>query len=248
MSRGDAIRPDRAAPPAFLAYQVADPPAGSGAREPRLVAVLFGLLGLSAAAVLAAPASARACVPAPAPPEPAPVTAATPPPTPPATGCATPRPTPPSTGGRQGTLPLLAADPGQPMAAAARSRLTGSKVTMTGLRLEGIVDLPTTGGTVKVLKFSMAEAVADDPLLRAPGPVRYSAGRLTLRGEVTLYATQFVGRLLGIEIRLTPDRPLPDVIPTASADSITFTDVAVDLAFLAGDLVTARPQLRLTLG
>ena len=37
---------------------------------------------------------------------------------------------------------------------------------MTGLRFEGIVDLPTADGTLKVLKFSMAEAVTDDFMLR----------------------------------------------------------------------------------
>ncbi|MGI5524486.1 DUF6114 domain-containing protein [Micromonospora sp. CA-259024] len=149
-------------------------------------------------------------------------------------------------------LPRIAADPDLPRVARTPSKLTGSSVRMTGLRFEGIIDLHTDKGDLTVLKFSMREAVTDDFLLRADGPAgrnqRYATDRLTVTGDVAFYATRFVGRLLGIKITLTPDLPLPDGIPVTSPIPITFTDPAIDLAYVTSDTLTARPALALTLG
>ncbi|MEU8299097.1 DUF6114 domain-containing protein [Micromonospora sp. NPDC048909] len=149
-------------------------------------------------------------------------------------------------------LPRIAADPGQPQVARKPSKLTGSSLTMTGLRFEGITDLPTDGGSLKVLKFSMRKAVTDDFLLRADGPQglnqRYATDRLTVQGDVAFYTTRFVGRLLGIKITLTPDLPFPDGIPVTSPIPVTFTDPAIDLAFVTTDTLTARPALALSIG
>ncbi|MFG1869933.1 DUF6114 domain-containing protein [Micromonospora arborensis] len=149
-------------------------------------------------------------------------------------------------------LPRIAADPGLPMVAQTPSKLTGSSVRMTELRFEGITDLSTVKGTLKVLKFSMREAVTDDFLLRADGPEgrnqRYATDRLTVSGHVAFYATRFVGGLLGIKITLTPDLPLPQGVPVTSPIPITFTDPVIDLAFVTSDTLTARPALALTLG
>ncbi|MFI6783959.1 DUF6114 domain-containing protein [Micromonospora sp. NPDC050276] len=191
------------------------------------------------------------------------------------TGTATPRPgpidCPPQIPGKPGTgqpgttppgqpgavqpgkpLPRIAADPTLPTVAQTPSKLTGSSVRMTGLRFEGITDLHTVKGDLKVLKFSMREAVTADFLLRADGPEgrnqRYATDQLTVRGDVAFYATRFVGRLLGIKITLTPDLPLPDGIPVTSPIPITFTDPAIDLAYVTSDTLTARPALALTLG
>ena len=148
-------------------------------------------------------------------------------------------------------LPRIAADPALPTVAQTPSKLTGSSVRMTGLRFEGITDLHTVKGDLKVLKFSMREAVTADFLLRADGPEgrnqRYATDQLTVRGDVAFYATRFVGRLLGIKITLTPDLPLPDGIPVTSPIPITFTDPAIDLAYVTSDTLTARPALALTL-
>ncbi|RZU72226.1 hypothetical protein EV384_0575 [Micromonospora kangleipakensis] len=148
-------------------------------------------------------------------------------------------------------MPKIAPEPGQPKVARQPSKLTGSKVTMTGLRFEGIVDLPTSDGTLKALKFSMAKAVTDDFKLVADGPAgrnqQYVTDRLTVQGDVAFYATRFVGRLLGIKITLTPDLPFPDGIPVTSPIPITFTDPVVDLAFVDCDTLTARPALALSL-
>ncbi|MBQ1022220.1 hypothetical protein KBX71_30695 [Micromonospora sp. D93] len=149
-------------------------------------------------------------------------------------------------------LPRIAADPALPTVAQTPSKLTGSSVRMTGLRFDGVTDLHTVAGDLKVLKFSMREAVTADFLLRADGPAgrnqRYATNQLTVRGDVAFYATRFVGRLLGIKITLTPDLPLPDGIPVTSPIPITFTDPAIDLAYVTSDTLTARPALALTLG
>ncbi|MGC4791444.1 DUF6114 domain-containing protein [Micromonospora sp. DT178] len=148
-------------------------------------------------------------------------------------------------------LPSIAADPGQPMVAAVPSKLTGSEVTMVGLRFEGIVDLPTADGSLKALKFTMDSAVTEDFLLRAPAPagrtMRFATDRLTVQGNVAFYATRFVGRLLGVKITLTPDLPFPDGLPITSPVPITFTEPAMELAFVTSDTLTARPALELTL-
>ncbi|MET8092531.1 DUF6114 domain-containing protein [Micromonospora sp. NPDC005220] len=149
-------------------------------------------------------------------------------------------------------LPRIAADPNLPTVAQTPSKLTGSSVKMTQLRFEGITDLHTVKGDLRVLKFSMREAVTDDFLLRADGPEgrnqRYATDRLTVTGDVAFYATRFVGKLLGIKITLTPDLPLPDGIPVTLPFSVTFTDPVIDLAYVTSNTLTARPALALTLG
>ncbi|MEV5822901.1 DUF6114 domain-containing protein [Micromonospora haikouensis] len=169
----------------------------------------------------------------------------------PGDGCATPEPTEPAEVEPGEPLPRIAPEPGQPRVAAKPSKLTGSKVTMTGLRFEGIVDLPTGDGTLKALKFSMAKSVTDDFQLLADGPggrsQRYVTDRLTVQGDVAFYATRFVGRLLGIKITLTPDLPFPDGIPITSPIPITFTDPVIDLAYVQCDVLTGKPALKLDL-
>ncbi|MEU1237739.1 DUF6114 domain-containing protein [Micromonospora aurantiaca] len=149
-------------------------------------------------------------------------------------------------------LPRIAADPSLPKVGQTPSKLTGSKVTMTGLRFEGITDLQTEQGALKVLKFSMKEAVTDDFLLVADGPrgrtQRYATDRLTVRDDVAFYCTRFVGKLAGIKLTLTPDLPFPDGLPVTLPIPVTFTDPVIDLAYVTSNTLTGRPTLRLTLG
>ncbi|GIJ30396.1 hypothetical protein Vqi01_55580 [Micromonospora qiuiae] len=172
-------------------------------------------------------------------------------PAPPSRPCPAPNPDDETPTEHGQPLPRIAAEPGQPLVAVTPSKLTGSKVTMTALRFDGIVDLPTSEGTLRTLKFRMEHAVTDDFLLRSPGPsgqtLRFVTDRLTVRGDVSFYATRFVGRLLGIKITLTPDLPLPDGIPITSPIPITFTEPVMDLAFVTSDTLTARPTLRVDL-
>ncbi|WP_422733754.1 hypothetical protein ACN26Y_27460 [Micromonospora sp. WMMD558] len=220
-----------------------------GLHRQRILAALFGLLG--SAGLLAAPGPASACAPA------APMRAAqtgvgpSPLPAPPGTGCASPPPGRPGDGARHRRLPVVAADPDQPPVAATASTLTASAVTMTGLRIEGIVQLPTADGTRTALKFSMDAAVADDVLLRSPGPrghtMRLTADHMALRGNVAVYATRFVGRLSGATITLGPDLPLPAGIPDSPPGPVTFTEPAIELVYLRTDTLTAHPKLTLAL-
>ncbi|MEU5723704.1 DUF6114 domain-containing protein [Micromonospora sp. NPDC047738] len=165
--------------------------------------------------------------------------------------CASPAPTKPKPVETGKLMPRIAAEPGQPRVAAKPSKLTGSQVTMTGLRFEGIVDLPTHDGTLKALKFTMDKGVTDDFVLQADGPsgktLRYVTDRLTVEGDVAFYATRFSGRLLGIRVTLTPDLPLPDGLPITSPVPITFTDPVIDLAFVDSNVLTAKPTLKLDL-
>ncbi|MBM0256547.1 hypothetical protein [Micromonospora sp. 4G55] len=162
--------------------------------------------------------------------------------------CAQPEPTPTAPGAGR-TLPRIPAEPGQPRVAESPVHLTGSTMTMTGLRIEGIVELPTAGGTLRALKFSMDRVMTDDARLRSPGPagrtLRVATDQLTLAGEVAVYATRFVGRILDVTITLSPDLPLPPGIATTSPGPVTFSGVAVDLAFLESHSLTARPALKL---
>ncbi|MEV4491781.1 DUF6114 domain-containing protein [Micromonospora coxensis] len=182
-----------------------------------------------------------------------PTARATPEPTPTRRGsstCAPAKPARPDTVEPGKLMPRIAPEPGQPKVAERPSKLTGSKVTMTGLRFEGIVDLPTANGTLKALKFSMAKAVTDDFKLVADGPAgrrqQYVTDRLTVQGDVAFYAARFSGKLLGIRITLTPDLPFPDGLPITSPIPISFTDPEIDLAFVDSDTLTARPDLRLS--
>ncbi|MEU4790468.1 DUF6114 domain-containing protein [Micromonospora tulbaghiae] len=148
-------------------------------------------------------------------------------------------------------LPRIAADPSLPKVGQQPSKLTGSKVAMTGLRFEGITDLQTEQGALKVLKFSMKEAVTDDFLLVADGPrgrtQRYVTPQLVVRDDVAFYCTRFVGKLAGIKLTLTPDLPFPDGLPVTLPFKVTFTDPVIDLAYVTSDTLTGEP-LRLTLG
>ncbi|MCW3842771.1 DUF6114 domain-containing protein [Micromonospora yasonensis] len=165
--------------------------------------------------------------------------------------CAGPRPTRPKPVEAGKPLPRIAAEPDQPIVADPPAELTGSKLTMTGLRFEGIVELPTRDGTLKCLKFTMDKAVTDDFTLLASGPAgkhqRYRTDRLTVEGDVAFYATRFVGYLLGVKITLAPDLPFPDGLPITSPLPITFTDPEIRLAYENSKTLTATPKLTLDL-
>ncbi|XTZ15023.1 DUF6114 domain-containing protein [Micromonospora echinospora] len=153
-------------------------------------------------------------------------------------------------------LPRIDADPQTPTVGTP-SKLTGSKVVMTGIRFEGVVDLRTTDGALRALKFSMRRAVTDDFALQSAGtagtPLRYVTDQLTVDGDVAFYATRFTGRLalLGgpglVTVTLTPDLPFPDGIPI-TAPQLVFQDPVIDLAFVDCDVLTTGDEpLRLTL-
>ncbi|MEV4657177.1 hypothetical protein [Micromonospora sp. NPDC049301] len=202
--------------------------------------IVTALLGISAAVALAAPDPARASGPTPT----------LDGPTCPTIDC-TPGPTRTPTGSAEARKPLpqISPEPGQPVVAATPAHWTGSRVTLTGLRIEGIVKLPTADGTVTTLKFKLDRAVSDDLLLEAPAPagrtLHLRTSELTLDGNVAFYATRLAGKLLDNKITLTPDLPLPGSIPLASAAPITVTEPAIDMVFVHSDTLTARSTLKL---
>ena len=135
------------------------------------------------------------------------------------------------------------------------SRFTGSKVTMTELRLAGIMELPTAGGgTLRALKFSMSRR--GHRRLHPAGPGKphrqllFKTKALTVDGDVSFYATRFTGRipLLGIKVTLTPDLPIPpEGIPITAPFDVVFDDPDIQLAFVDCNTLTAKPKLDLTL-
>ncbi|HEX6969501.1 MAG TPA: DUF6114 domain-containing protein [Micromonosporaceae bacterium] len=149
------------------------------------------------------------------------------------------KPTPPA------EIPILRATAGQPRVAKTPSELTGSSVTMTNLRYDGLVDLPTADGTTRVLQFSMSSATTRDFRLRVPGrneTMDIVSDTLTISGNVKFYASRFSGRLplLG-RIAMTPEQPaLPEGF-TLPLVPITFSDVQIGLVFVDCDKLTAKP-------
>ncbi|MFI5839371.1 DUF6114 domain-containing protein [Catenuloplanes sp. NPDC051500] len=128
---------------------------------------------------------------------------------------------------------------GVPPVAMRPSLLTGTKVEMWNLGIDGIVDMPRAdGSTIKALQFSMTKAYTHDFRLDTPRHQELSpitSSRLGVEGDVKFYATRFTGTLLGLTITLTPESPLPpDGIPIA-VPYIAFGDPSMDLL-----LATAR--------
>ncbi len=160
----------------------------------------------------------------------------------PATRCADPSATPSAEPSAPTRLKKLRVAADQP-AVAGVARLTGSKVTMYGLRIDGVVDLPTKTGTIKVLRFSMRKAVIDRFELRSPGAAGATglttSRKLTVEGDVHFYASRFEGRILGIKLTLTPNSPLiPGGIPL-TLPVISFTSPKIDLVFVECEKLTA---------
>lgn len=161
---------------------------------------------------------------------------------------ATPKPTDSSAPPRAGKrLPHIAAASEQPLVSAKPGKLTGSKVVMSGLRFEGVVELPTADGPVSTLKFTMDTAVTDDFNLKVAGPhnsvLSSTTDRLTIQGDVAFYTTRFVGTFLGVEVTLKPDLPLPEGIPITSPVPLTFTDPVIDLAYLDCAQLSVEPVM-----
>jgi hypothetical protein len=166
-------------------------------------------------------------------------------------GCVTPKPTKPAQVEPGKPLPKLAADPSMPKVSATPAKLTGTKVVMSNLRFAGVEPLHTEKGEMRALKFTMSKAVTDDFALLVAGPSGGSllseTDTLTIDGDVTFYATRFVGRFLGIKVTLTPDLPFPDGIPVTLPVDVTFTEPQIDLAFISCDTLTGQPNLKQTL-
>ncbi|MGI5206991.1 DUF6114 domain-containing protein [Spirillospora sp. CA-108201] len=118
----------------------------------------------------------------------------------------TPTPTPTATPGPAkdaGAGPRVYSDAGT---------LRADSLTMSGLRYDGVASLPSAGGTVKALKFSMSKAVlknVDQTAAHGGATARTRTGGLTLTGDVVMYTTKMSAKLLGIPVAFTPAAPPP---------------------------------------
>jgi hypothetical protein len=125
----------------------------------------------------------------------------------------------------------VAAEPGQPPVAQQTSQMLADRLTQSGLSFDGVTELPTRGGTLRALKFSLRRSVATNFQLRVPVGARIkvlSTPELTVEGDVSFYATRFSGKLFGLlPLTFTPDSPPPLVLP-----EMLFTDVDIQLAFV----------------
>ncbi|MEV0718120.1 hypothetical protein AB0H87_26335, partial [Asanoa sp. NPDC050611] len=140
-------------------------------------------------------------------------------------------------------VPLLAADGSVPSVNNQPSLLTGTKLTMWGLRIEGIYPMDTPAGEVRALKFTMSRSAVETFALKVPqgggNPLLFKSGTLTVSGDVAFYATRFVGRIAGIKLTLTPSSPLPpDGIPL-TIPKISFTDPQIQLMYVSCDQLLA---------
>ncbi|SNT64982.1 hypothetical protein SAMN05421812_11963 [Asanoa hainanensis] len=140
-------------------------------------------------------------------------------------------------------VPLLGPDPSVPAVNSKPSLLTGTKLTMWGLRLEGIYVLHTAAGDVRSLKFSMSRSLVRTFALRVPqkagAPLLIESDTLTVRGDVAFYTSRFVGRIAGIKLTLTPDSPLPPNGIPLTIPRIDFDDPRIDLMYVSCDELLA---------
>jgi Family of unknown function (DUF6114) len=166
----------------------------------------------------------------------------------PGPGAATP------TAGPQTPAPRIALAAGQPAVAARPSRLTGSRVTMSGLSFDGVAELKTIDGTaIRALQFSMEKSVTTDFKLEAPeangARVVFETKALTVNGNVTFYASRFAGKLCDPVSQLVCVIPLvftPDSPPSLTLPEMAFGDPDIQLVFVDSDTLTGTPILRMT--
>jgi hypothetical protein len=189
------------------------------------------------------------CLPAPAPsqaPSPAPATQ----PSSPGPG-RTPQPPQPSTStgptsGRQSTSKTAAGTPGVE-ASTATSVIVAGSATLDGMSYQGTARVPTAGGTVTMMKFTMSS-------LTLAGGVRATVTQngqttvtndssLAFSGGVVLYATKLSGRLLGIPITLTPGTVVTVLLTLLNSLTplvpVTMTSVTTDDFLVASDSLQA---------
>ncbi len=163
-------------------------------------------------------------------------TASTTTPAPKATGTAKPTGSPKPSG--CGT-PMLAVPAGQPLVNERPSLQIAATLTQSGLSYDGIVDLPTHSGTIRVLQFSISSSTSTPFELQVPAllarTLSLKSSKLTVSGHVRFFTTEIKGNLLGlVPVTFTPDAPPPLVPP-----ELFFTSATVKLVFVQCDVLTA---------
>lgn len=146
---------------------------------------------------------------------------------------------------------VLAAAPDQVPVARKPSKMTGTRIQMTDLVFDGIVNLPTIDGTIRVLKFTLTSSDTNDFLLHTYNTgggtfdTNLRCSKLTVSGGgVQFFTTRFQGKLLGvIPVDYTPENP-PLPVPLAS---VFFTEPDIELVWVDSPVLKTGPDLRITL-
>ncbi|TNC18876.1 DUF6114 domain-containing protein [Amycolatopsis alkalitolerans] len=115
--------------------------------------------------------------------------------------------------------------------------LTAGSVRVTGFAYQGVAPMPTAGGgTVRMMKFTVGTLSAANGVKgnigRSGRSTVLAASSMDFTGGVTLYATKFSGRLLGVPMTLTPGNAESELIrllkSVTPAMPLTLTDVVAE--------------------
>jgi len=127
---------------------------------------------------------------------------------------------------------------GQPPVNDVPSTQITALLSQAGLSFDGVVDLPTHSGTIRVLRFTLSSSSSTPFELRVPtqhGTISLRSSKLTVSGQVQFYTTQIKGNLFGlVPVNFTPDSPPPLTVP-----DLFFTDATVQLVFVHAGTLTA---------
>jgi hypothetical protein len=108
---------------------------------------------------------------------------------------------------------------------------------MTGLVFDGVAQVRTSRGRVRMLKFSMttltfADGAALTYSIRRHSPVT-RASSLSFSGDIVLYTTRLAGDVNGASVDYTPSHP-----PSKLASDVTFSDVVTDQPYASANTLT----------
>jgi hypothetical protein len=132
-------------------------------------------------------------------------------------------------------------------ASTATSVIVAGSATLGGMSYLGTAQVPTAGGTVPMMKFTMSS-------LTLTGGVRATVSQnghttvttnssLDFRGGVVLYATKLSGNLLGVPITLTPGSVITVLLKLLNSLTplvpVTMTAVTTDDFLVGSDSLQA---------
>ncbi|MEW9527141.1 DUF6114 domain-containing protein [Microbispora sp. NPDC049125] len=115
-------------------------------------------------------------------------------------------------------------------------------LTMTGMKFQGVVEMPTASGTVKMLRFTMDRAVLDRPQ-QTMGRATLTGMSFTFEGDVVICTTRMTGKLLGLPQEFTAEHPnvlvrALKLVPSLSVP-LTMTDIVSEQPYVSADSLRA---------
>jgi len=187
------------------------------------------------------------CLPSPAPSQaPSPTPAATQPASPGPGRTPQPSTSARSASGSQARSKTAAGTPGVE-ASTATSVIVAGSATLDGMSYQGTAQVPTAGGTVTMMKFTMSSLTLNGgvraTVTQNDQATVTSDSSLDFGGGVVLYATGLSGRLLGIPITLTPGNAVTVLLKLLNSLTplvpVTMTNVTTDDFLVASDSLQA---------